>query len=43
MHICSYWIVFYEWSSHVASIAQNLESEGKAVLDCTTLNVVARI
>jgi hypothetical protein len=34
-------MVFYELLSHVASIAQNVDSEGKAVLDCTTLNVVA--
>jgi hypothetical protein len=34
-------MVFYELSSQVASIAQNVDSEGKAVLDCTTLNVVA--
>jgi hypothetical protein len=28
---------------HVASIAHNVDTKGKAVLDCTTLNVVAKM
>jgi hypothetical protein len=32
---------FVNLSSHVASIAQDFDNKGKAVLNCTNLNVIA--
>jgi hypothetical protein len=34
---------FVNLSSHVASIAQDFDNKGKAVLNCTNLNVIVSI
>ena len=34
---------FVNLSSHVASIAQDFHNEGKAILNCTNLNVIVSI